>query len=165
MMVLCLSLIVALSVQFTKLAIQTRFDLGERLEIIPGFFNLSYVRNTGAAWGVLQGLNHWLVGLSVVILAVIIIFRRHFITDTMVHRIATGLMLGGIVGNLIDRVKLGYVVDFLDFHLGGHHFPSFNVADSAICVGVGFYLLSQFLASPGRETPRGVSTGPDESRV
>jgi signal peptidase II len=58
---------------------------------------------------------------------------------------AGGLMLGGIVGNLVDRLRLGYVVDFLDFYWGRHHFPAFNVADSAICTGVGLYILSQFL--------------------
>ncbi len=64
---------------------------------------------------------------------------------TLVHRIAMGLMVAGIVGNLIDRIRFGYVVDFLDVHWRGHRFPSFNVADAAICVGVGIYILTQFL--------------------
>ena len=78
-----------------------------------------------------------------IMLAVLVTFRRSFLTDTLTHRIASGLMIAGIMGNLGDRLRLGYVVDFLDFHLGDSHFPSFNVADSAICIGVGLYILSQ----------------------
>ncbi len=92
----------------------------------------------------LQGLNHWLVALSIVMLAVLIIFRRHFITDSRLSKIAAGLIIGGIIGNLIDRLRNGHVVDFLDFYWGAHAFPAFNIADSAICVGVALYMIFQF---------------------
>ena len=142
MLVLILSLAVALCDQATKYAITRHFYLSESIPLVPGFFNLAYVRNTGAAWGMLGGLNNWLALLSVVMLIGMVVFRRSFLTDITIHRCALGLMIGGIVGNLADRVRLDFVVDFLDFHWGLHHFPAFNVADSAICVGVGLYLLS-----------------------
>ena len=143
MLILTLSFSLALLDQVTKYLIRKNLVPGECIEIIPGLFNISYVRNTGAAWGMLSGFGDLLIILSLVMLFVLVFFRKHFLTDTLMHRIATGLMLAGIIGNLIDRIRLGYVVDFLDFHWHMHHFPSFNVADSAICVGVGLYMISQ----------------------
>ncbi|MBM4142241.1 MAG: signal peptidase II [Lentisphaerae bacterium] len=150
MLILCVSFAVALLDQATKVIVRARLP-GDPLRVIRGFFSLRYVQNTGAAWGMLEGLNDWLVGLSFVMLALIVIFRRSLLIDTLTHRLATGLMLGGIVGNLTDRLRLGYVVDFLDFHLRGRHFPAFNVADAAICVGVGLYLFTQFFGHAPEE--------------
>jgi signal peptidase II len=145
MLVLLLSFAIALLDQVTKYQVCLRFYPGESLPVIPGFFNLAYVRNTGAAWGMLGGLNGWLAAFSVVILLGIIFFRRSFLSDVLIHRLALGLMIGGILGNLVDRLRLQYVVDFLDFYWDVHHFPAFNVADAAICVGVGLYVLSSFV--------------------
>ena len=151
MLALGLAIIIAVADQWTKLAIRTQFRLGESRGIIPGFFHLTYVRNTGAAWGLLGGYNNLLVVLSAVMLGVLLLFRRSFLSDSIAHRIALGLLVGGILGNLLDRVRLEYVVDFLDFHLRGYHFPAFNVADAAICVGIGLYLLtSNRPMSPGQ---------------
>jgi len=146
---LILSLAIALVVidQVTKAAIRANFLWGEELPIIPGFFSLRYGQNTGAAWGILSGFNDGLVIFSLLMLIAIMVFRRHFVTNSRLCHIAVGAMAGGIVGNLIDRIRLGYVVDFLDFYIKESHFPAFNVADSAICVGVGLYLLSQFFFS------------------
>ena len=134
--------------QASKAAVRGRFLLGEGIALVPGLFDLHYVQNTGAAWGLFAGFSHWLVVVSIVMLVVLVVFRRSIMTDALIHRCASALMIGGIVGNLIDRVRLGYVVDFLDFYWlergGSHHFPAFNVADSAICVGVGLYILTQF---------------------
>ncbi|MDI6774636.1 MAG: signal peptidase II [Verrucomicrobiota bacterium] len=154
MLTLCISVAVTLLDQLSKFFIHCRFILGDRRTVIPGLFDLSYVQNTGAAWGMLKGLSHWLVALSVVILVVLIVFRRRFIKNTWPYRAAMGLMIGGIAGNLIDRVKWGYVIDFLDFYWGRHHFPAFNLADSAICVGVGLYILAQRLDRP-KPAPEG----------
>jgi signal peptidase II len=143
MRVLCVSLAIALADQIFKILIVRNLRLGESVVLVPGLFSLSYGQNTGAAWGMLQGLNNWLVVLSVVMLLVIVIFRRHFLADTVVHRLAMGLMIGGIAGNLLDRLRLGYVVDFLDFYWRQRHFPAFNLADAAICVGVFLYALTQ----------------------
>jgi len=143
MLVLCLSFSIALIDQATKLLICANFFRGDDIPVFPGFYDLRYIQNTGAAWGMLSGFNRWLVLLSVVMVIVIIKLRRYFLSSTPVHRVVMGMMIGGIVGNLIDRLKLGYVVDFLDFHWHEHPFPAFNVADSAICISVGLYILSQ----------------------
>ena len=145
MLPLILCLIVVLIDQFTKVWIRSSFVYGgEPLEVISGFFNIVYVRNPGAAWGMLGGQQVILIALSTVVFVLLAVFHRRVLNPTLDHRIALGLMLGGILGNLIDRIKLGWVTDFLDFHIGVHHWPSFNVADSAICVAVGLYLLSSF---------------------
>jgi signal peptidase II len=109
--------------------------------VIPGFFNLTFVRNTGAAWGILPNQGFWLTCLAVAALVVLLIARRHFTYVGRLPRIALGLLLGGIAGNLTDRLLYGHVIDFLDFYVNGWHWPAFNVADSSICVGVGLYLL------------------------
>ena len=142
MVALTLSFVIAILDQLSKDQITSQFCLGEPHPVISGFFNLTYVRNTGAAWGMFGGWNIWLAVLSLAILAVLVIFRRSFLVDCLLHRVALGLMIGGIVGNLFDRIRLGYVVDFLDFRFGTYAFPAFNVADSAICIGVAIYALS-----------------------
>ena len=148
MLVLILGLVITVIDQVTKYVIRLTYAVGESHPVIHGFFDLTYVRNTGAAWGILGGQNASLTILSVVMLAAIVIFRRSFLSDTWEHRIALGLMVGGIVGNLMDRLRLGWVTDFLDFYWKGYHWPCFNVADAAICVGVGIYVLSaMWLAS------------------
>ena len=131
--------------QATKFAVVSHFGLGDYVSVINGFFDFRYVRNTGAAWGMFSGQGTFLILLSVVMLGVIFVCRRQFLYDTKLHLVAGALMTAGIVGNLIDRLKWGFVIDFLDFHVGDSHFPAFNVADSAICVGVGLYITSQIL--------------------
>lgn len=143
MLVLVLILAVVLLDQFTKVWVRSTMVYGgDFQEVIPGFFNLVYVRNPGAAWGMLGGQQALLILLSGVVLVLLVVFSRRVLNPTLDHRILFGLMIGGILGNLIDRIKLGWVTDFLDFHIGTYHWPSFNVADSAICIAVGLYLLS-----------------------
>ena len=143
MLALALGLIVVVFDQCTKVWVRETFIYGgEPQVVLPGFFNLVYVRNPGAAWGMLGGQQVILILLSIVVLVMLAFFHRRVLNPTLDHRIALGLMIGGILGNLIDRIKLGWVTDFLDFHIGTHHWPSFNVADSAICIAVGLYVLS-----------------------
>lgn len=142
MFVLILGIIIVIADQLTKYWIRFSYDLGEIDPIVPGFMNLTYLRNTGAAWGMLDGYNTWLGVLSIAVLIGLIFFRRSFISNVFEHKIALGCLLGGIAGNLIDRLRLGYVTDFIDLHIKGQHWPSFNIADSAICIGVGIYILS-----------------------
>jgi signal peptidase II len=139
---LLVAILITVSDQITKQVVRDTFALGESRTVIEGFFNLTYVRNTGAAWGIFGGQNTSLTALSIVMLAVMVIFRRSFIGDTWNHRLALGLMLGGIIGNLLDRLRLGWVTDFLDFYWQSAHWPAFNIADAAICTGVGLYLIS-----------------------
>lgn len=146
MMVLLLSLSLVLADQAAKAWITGRFWVGQSMVVVPGLFSLTYVRNTGAAWGSFGNSTGVLTLLSAVVLVCLLIFRRAFLSDGLLHRVILALMLGGIAGNLLDRLRLHYVVDFLDFYWQGHHFAVFNIADAAISVGVGLYLLSTFLA-------------------
>jgi signal peptidase II len=89
-------------------------------------------------------------------LAVLVVFRRKIMPPGRIHRVALGLLCGGIAGNLFDRLRLDYVTDFLDFYVRDWHWPAFNIADAAICIGVGIYLLGSLFAKPppaGTERP------------
>jgi len=139
--------VVIIADQLTKLWIMTTFTLYGQKQIIPGFFNLVYVTNTGAAFGFLAGDKTWLrqvffVGVALVALIVIVIAYAHLRKQSRIFVFALGLIGGGAIGNLIDRLRFGSVVDFLDFYLGSYHWPAFNAADSAITVGVGLFLLA-----------------------
>ena len=142
---LYLGILITIVDQWTKVVVQSRIHLGEQIPVIENFFNLTYVQNPGAAFGIFSGFRIGLSLLSIVMLGLMIRFRRVFFTDSIWHRIAFGCLIGGIVGNFLDRVRLTYVVDFLDFYWRNHHFASFNVADSAICVGVCIYLVTSYL--------------------
>lgn len=115
------------------------------IELLPGFFNLVYVRNTGAAWGMFHGNNLILLIIAVAALILFSIFFKA-ITENYPERVVGFFMvISGIIGNSIDRIVRGSVVDFLDFYYKSYHWPSFNVADSAICVGVIIIIISSLL--------------------
>lgn len=138
--------------QLTKWLIQVNFLPHESWEVIPGLFNLTYITNTGAAFGILAGEHSTLrllffVGVAVVALLAIVLGWRQLCGEQRLIPHALGLIAGGAAGNLIDRLRFGAVVDFLDCYVQGHHWPAFNVADSAICVGVVLFLLGNFFAS------------------
>jgi signal peptidase II len=147
MTIFLVALLVAVADQFTKQVVRYNFALGESRPIIDGFFDLTYVRNTGAAWGMFRNHGEILILISVVMLVLMLVYRHSLITNAMEHKIAFGLLVGGIVGNLMDRIRLEAVTDFLDVYVGTHHWPAFNIADSAICIGVGVYILSSFWLS------------------
>ncbi len=147
MFVLLIGLSIVLLDQFTKQWIRATFVYGESRPVIDGFFNLAYVRNDGAAWNILSGHGIILILISIVVLVLLLIYRRSFLQEQLSHKVLLGLMVGGIIGNLIDRIRFGWVTDFLDFQFGTYHYPSFNVADSAICIAVGLYILTN-LSSP-----------------
>ena len=150
---LLVALCVVLLDQASKEWVRGAFSLHESLPVVPGFFHLTYVRNTGAAWGMFSGQNVALSALALVMLAVLVVFRRKILPPGRVHRVALGLLCGGIAGNLFDRLRLDYVVDFLDFFVRNSHFPAFNVADSAICLGVGIYVLGTLLVRTPEAVP------------
>jgi signal peptidase II len=147
MLVPGIAALVAVIDQSTKQWIRGAFGLHDGVTVVGGFFDLRYVQNTGAAFGVFEGQNHWLSVLSVVVLVLLFRYWRTIVGESRLHRLAMGFMLGGVAGNLLDRIRFGYVIDFLDFYAGRHHFPAFNAADSAICVGVAIYLLVTFIES------------------
>ena len=111
------------------------------IEIIPRFFYIANVGNTGAAWGILAGYGSALAVLALIALGAIYYYRNEFGLKSRSRQIPFGLLCGGIVGNLVDRIYLGYVIDFLDFHLPGYRWPAFNFADSGISVGITIYII------------------------
>ncbi len=147
---LSLVLVVVVLDQLTKIWIVKSFQLYESLEVIPAFFNLTYLTNKGAAFGFLAGVDaawrhyFFLILASVALVFVVIAWFR-MRNDHRFYGPALALIAGGAIGNVIDRVRLGAVVDFLDFYVAGYHWPAFNVADSAICVGVALFLLANIL--------------------
>ena len=145
-----IAVLVVIIDQLTKLWIMANFALHEQQNVIPGLFDLVYVTNTGAAFGFLAGSKSWLrqfffIGVVIVALVVIVYAYGHLKKQSKIFAYSLGLIGGGAVGNLIDRLRFGSVVDFLDFYLGSYHFPAFNAADSAITVGVGLFLLGTLL--------------------
>lgn len=145
-----IALAVVIVDQLTKHWIMSAFTLHEQRNIIPGFFDLVYVTNTGAAFGFLAGSKTWLrqaffIVVAIIALIVIICAYGHLKRQSRIFIYALGLIAGGAIGNLIDRLRFGSVVDFLDFYLGTYHWPAFNAADSAITVGVALFLLGTLL--------------------
>ena len=146
---LSISTIVVAFDLYSKHLIQQHFEFGD-LHSVTSFFDLVRYHNEGSAFGFLNDAGGWqkwfFNGISIVASAVIIyLLKKH--TNEKLFCAGLALVLGGAVGNLYDRITLGYVVDFLNFHLNNHYWPAFNVADSAICVGVGLLLLDSFKAS------------------
>ena len=122
--------------RLTKCLVQTAFTPGQTVPLIPSIAHLTYVQNTGAAFGLFRGQVWWLAVVSVVVCGWMIFELRRAVSSVSLSVISMSLVLGGAVGNLIDRVWLGYVVDFIDLRV----WPVFNVADSCITIGVGLLL-------------------------
>jgi signal peptidase II len=145
---LSLSVIVIALDLYTKHLIQNDFVFGES-KTITSFFDLVRYHNEGSAFGFLNNAGGWqkwfFTAISVIAVIVIIyLIKKH--SEQKLFCVGLALVLGGAIGNLYDRVTLGYVVDFLNFHINNHYWPAFNVADSAICVGVGLLLWDSFNA-------------------
>lgn len=148
------SLVIILD-QITKQIVSKTLELQDSISVIPGLFNICRVHNDGAAWGMLSGQRLLLVLLPIVVCVVLWFSRKEIAKGGLLEKWFVGLFLGGMFGNLIDRLVRGYVVDFLDFYWAESHFPAFNVADSAICISVFLYLLSMLIPSKsGRETSK-----------
>lgn len=111
------------------------------ITVIEGFFHLVHVGNTGAAWSLFSGRSTLLAGLAALTLVAIYVWRASLGLPVRTVQTSFGLLCGGIVGNFVDRLLHGHVVDFIDLHFGSYIYPTFNVADAGICVGVGLYLL------------------------
>jgi signal peptidase II len=151
-MALAWSLIVTLALadQLTKILTLRFIPYQESIPVIPGFFNLTHLHNTGAAFSMLHDNNLFFILLSSAVFITLIVLRRHF--SGLLMQCGWLLLLSGIIGNVTDRIRLGHVVDFLDFQFGGYHWPAFNVADSCICIAAGLFLISGFV-TPKESTP------------
>jgi len=150
---LLLALTVLALDQWTKWLVESHLPTPSSREIIPGFFHLSHVKNTGVAFGLLAELGDegaaWVLALLglVAIAVVAIYFRRTSARETALLT-ALSLVLGGAVGNLLDRVTAGAVTDFLGVYIGSYRWPDFNVADSAISIGLCLLILDSFRSRP-----------------
>jgi signal peptidase II len=144
---LWLTLIWLIADQVTKQLVVSNFELFQSVNVLP-FFNLTYVQNPGAAFSFLADQDGWQRWFFTVIAAVASIVFGVWLAKTpknqVLLNIAVALMLSGALGNLIDRVLFGYVIDFLDFYIGNKHWPAFNIADSMIFIGAALMIIDSF---------------------
>ncbi|QYY34541.1 signal peptidase II [Ruficoccus sp. ZRK36] len=152
-LLLTIALVVLILDQLTKLLIVEWLPVGTYfigsvlppVEVIPGFFYLVHITNEGAAWGMMEGYTVILGVLGIIALYAIFHYRAVLGLKRPLMQIAFGLLVGGIIGNMIDRFAYGHVVDFIDLHFGSYRYPSFNIADCGITVGVVLYILATLL--------------------
>jgi signal peptidase II len=133
--------IVVLCDQISKLYVDAVMWPHQSITVIENFFNITYIRNPGGAFGLFARAERWIVrplllGLSAVTMVIILLIYRSTPVDRSLIRLAFSLILGGAIGNLIDRVRFDEVIDFLDVHWYHYHWPAFNIADAAITIGV-----------------------------
>ena len=126
--------------QVTKFFISSNMSLHDSFPVIDGLFNITYIRNTGAAFGFLANASpvarsFFLIGVTIAVILLIIYYIWKIKAEEKFFTFPLSLILAGAVGNLIDRVRFGDVVDFLDFYISSYHWPAFNIADSAISIG------------------------------
>lgn len=155
-LLLSLAVVIFVADQVTKLWIAARLPFNAMhahggdfdLEVIRGFFYLIHVGNTGAAWSMFSGRSALLALLAAGTLVAIYFWRHALGLKDRAAQVGFGLLCGGIIGNLVDRILHGHVIDFVDLHFGNYVYPTFNVADSAICVGVFLYIWESLRSSP-----------------
>jgi signal peptidase II len=145
--------------QWTKHSIQEKLLLHHHVEVIGGFFNLIHVRNPGGAFGIFGGESGGLgpllfVLVSFIAVGIILFLFYRTREDEEILSLSFSLLLSGAIGNLIDRFRYGAVVDFLDFHISSFHWPAFNIADSAITIGIGLILV-EILTRDHKKAPHG----------
>ncbi len=129
--------------QVTKLIILNTVPYAHSIEVIPNFFDITHRVNTGAAWSILEGQMYMFYGITIVAL---IVFAYYFkdvnFKSKKVYSLGISILIGGTIGNFIDRLRIQGVVDFLDFNIFGYDFPVFNVADAALNVGIFLFILA-----------------------
>ena len=149
-----IALLVVVVDQLTKRTVRQFLGDTQEKVVVDGFFKFVHWGNTGAAWSLFRGNNYVLALVALIALVVLYFSRHHFDSRTRLGQLAFGLIVGGIIGNLIDRLVFGHVIDFLYFYLqqrGGGEigFPAFNVADSAICTGVALVFVITWRSEKG----------------
>ena len=135
--------------QWSKWLVEAHLHLHTSIPVLPGFFNLNHVRNTGVAFGMFAttdgSSSPGLIAVTALALGAVLLYFRLVPRQERRLLVAVSLVLGGAVGNLLDRLAAGAVTDFLDFYLGDRHWPAFNLADTAISVGIGLLILDSLL--------------------
>lgn len=127
----------------SKFWILTKFNLYESINVIP-FFSITYVQNIGAAFSIFEGQRWMLAAVALLISGAIVYMLYRNKRQQKLENFSLSLILGGALGNLFDRLYHGFVVDFLDVNFGSWHYPTFNIADCAICIGIGLFILSSY---------------------
>jgi len=143
--------------QYTKYEAQQKIPLYHTIKVIDGFFNLTHLRNTGGAFGVLAGKKEgigslFFIAVSMAAVGVILYLFHKAKEHERTLSLSLCLVLSGAIGNLIDRIRYGEVVDFLDFHLFSYHWPAFNIADSTITIGIGLMAIELLFHDRKRST-------------
>ena len=161
---LAVSLAVLFLDQWSKGLVTRTMDVHQSKTVISDVFDLTYVRNTGAAFGLFASVDSsvkaiLLNSIAVIVFLIVSAYALRSSHKSVRLQVGLALILGGAVGNLLDRVRFGYVVDFLDFSISGHHWPAFNVADSAICIGVALLFLDMLGSDEAAEHPTPVPGG------
>lgn len=136
MNVLFFSLIILIADQVTKLIVKDRFELRESISVIGDFFRLTYIENPGMAFGIQLGSPAFFTAFASIASLIIFVYLYRIRQEKFISRFALAIILGGAIGNLIDRFAYGQVVDFLDFGIGDTRWPIFNIADSSVTVGM-----------------------------
>lgn len=133
---LFITIVILLLDQITKFIVASSMRVGDSFNVIPNFLNITSHRNNGAAWGILSGKMSFFYIITIIILVVLIIFYIKEAKQHLLMQVAISLLFAGALGNFIDRVLHGEVVDFVDTNIFGYNFPIFNVADSSLTIGV-----------------------------
>lgn len=133
---LFITIVILLLDQITKFIVASSMRVGDSFNVIPSFLNITSHRNNGAAWGILSGKMSFFYIITIIILVVLIIFYIKEAKQHLLMQVAISLLFAGALGNFIDRVLHGEVVDFVDTNIFGYNFPIFNVADSSLTIGV-----------------------------
>lgn len=137
MLTILISAIILFLDQLSKFLISNTLSPSESIPILKDIFHLTLIQNTGAAFGIFHQQTLFFIIAACVVIGLILISHRRFIGRSLLFRVGLALILGGALGNLIDRLRFGFVCDFLDFRI----WPVFNIADTSICVGMGLFIL------------------------
>jgi signal peptidase II len=151
---LLIAAVVVLLDRLSKLSVEAHVALGQHVTVIPRVFWISHVLNTGAAFSMFEGarspmlVRNLLVAFSVIAVIVVVTVLWRVGRSISITSVALALIMGGALGNLYDRIRFAYVVDFLEVHIGSYHYPDFNIADSAIVIGACLLLLEMLRPQP-----------------
>lgn len=143
-MIIILSIIFIIIDQVSKIIVVNNLTNNKSIEVIKSFFYLTYTNNKGAAFSILTGRRILLILVALIVIGVLIYYVRKNKIEGKVNKIALSLVIGGSIGNLIDRILRGAVVDFIDIKIFGYNFPIFNLADTFIVIGVFLLIIEMF---------------------